>query len=175
MGFRRKLQLEISGVWRCIKRQLLEPQTEISLTGYVEMLPRLENFLEIDSSVKDTYGIPVLKLHMANAENEAAMLKDVEESALEMLEAAGGKNVRAREWPVVPYWAAHEAGTARMGADPKKSVLNGFQQTHDIGNLFVMDASSFTSNPSQNPTLTIMALCVRSCDYLISELKRGAV
>jgi choline dehydrogenase-like flavoprotein len=157
------------------KKQLLEPQTEISLTGYVEMLPRWENFLEIDASVKDAYGIPVLKLHMANAENESAMLKDVDESAMEMLEAAGGKNVRAREWPAVPYWAAHEAGTTRMGADRRKSVLNGFQQAHDIGNLFVMDASSFTSNPPQNPTLTIMALCVRSCDYLMSELKRGSV
>jgi len=163
------------GYGDAFKKQLLEPQTEISLTGYVEMLPRWENFLEIDPAVKDTYGIPVLKLHMANAENEAAMLKDAEESALEMLDAAGGKNVTARKWPTVPYWAAHEAGTVRMGTDPKKSVLNGFQQTHDIRNLFVMDASSFTSNPAQNPTLTIMALCVRSCDYLMSELKRGTV
>ncbi|HXM98509.1 MAG TPA: GMC oxidoreductase, partial [Candidatus Dormibacteraeota bacterium] len=67
----------------------------------------------------------------------------------------------------------HEAGIARMGNDPKKSILNQFQQSHDIDNLFVMDASSFTANPCQNPTLTIMALCVRSCDHLMQEMKRG--
>jgi glucoside 3-dehydrogenase (cytochrome c) catalytic subunit len=163
------------GYGDAFKKQLLDPQVDFDLTGAAEMLPRFDNFLEIDPAVKDAYGIPVLKLHMSNGENEAAMLKDIEESALEMLEAAGAKNVRPRAWPEVPYWAAHEAGTARMGTDPKKSVLNGFQQTHDIRNLFVMDASSFTSNPTQNPTLTIMALCVRSCDYLINEMKRGSV
>src|SRR2546425_702723 len=67
------------------------------------------------------------------------------------------------------------SGIARMGADPKKSVLNQFQQTHDVKNLFVMDASGFPSNPCQNPTLTIMALCVRSCDYLMAELKRNSL
>ena len=112
---------------------------------------------------------------MSNGENEAAMLKEIGESAVEMLEAAGAKNIHMHAMPKVPYWAAHEAGMARMGNDPKKSVLNQFQQTHDVKNLFVMDASSFTSNPCQNPTLTIMALCVRSCDYLMDELKRGQV
>jgi choline dehydrogenase-like flavoprotein len=89
-----------------------------------------------------------------------------------MLEAAGAKNIRTYAHPSAPRWALHEAGIARMGADPKKSVLNQFQQSHDIKNLFVMDASGFTSNPCQNPTLTIMSLCVRSCDYLMGELKR---
>ena len=103
------------------------------------------------------------------------MLKDIKESAVEMLEAAGAKNIRTYAPPDVPYWAAHEAGMARMGNDPKKSVLNQFQQAHDVKNLFVMDASSFPSNPCQNPTLTIMALCVRSCDYLMEQLKRGEI
>jgi choline dehydrogenase-like flavoprotein len=147
----------------------------LRITGYAEMLPRWDNFVEIDRALNDAYGIPVLKIHMSNGENEAAMLKDIGESAVEMLEAAGAKNIRMHTMPTVPYWAAHEAGMARMGNDPKKSVLNQFQQTHDVKNLFVMDASSFTSNPCQNPTLTIMALCVRSCDYLMDELKRGQV
>jgi choline dehydrogenase-like flavoprotein len=112
---------------------------------------------------------------MSNGENEAAMQKDIGESAAEMLEAAGAKNIRMHAQPAVPYWAAHEAGIARMGNDPKKSVLNQYQQAHDVKNLFVMDASSFPSNPCQNPTLTIMALCVRSCDYLRDELKRGEI
>jgi choline dehydrogenase-like flavoprotein len=155
------------------KLALREPRATLSISGYVEMLPRWDNFLEIDPNLKDAYGISAIRIHMANGENEAAMLKEVDESACEMLESAGAKNVRPHVWPEVPYWAAHETGTARMGVDPKKSVLNGFQQTHDVKNLFVMDASSFPSNPAQNPTLTIMALCVRSCDYLMQEMKRG--
>src|SRR5438876_3251261 len=111
---------------------------------------------------------------MSDGENERAMIQDMGDSAGEMLEAAGAKNIRTYAHPSAPRWALHEAGIARMGSDPKKSVLNPFQQTHDIQNLFVMDASSFVSNPCQNPTLTIMALCVRSCDYLISEFKRSA-
>ena len=138
-------------------------------------LPRWDNFIEIDRTVKDAYGIPVLKIHMSNGENELAMLKDIGESAVEMLEAAGATNIRMHKPRPVPYWAAHEAGMARMGNDPKKSVLNQFQQAHDVKNLFVMDASSFTSNPCQNPTLTIMALCVRSCDYLMDQLKQGEI
>ncbi len=163
------------GYGEAYKKALYEPQVTLSITGYAELLPRWDNFVEIDRTLNDVYGIPVLKIHMSNGENEAAMLKDIGESAVEMLEAAGAKNIRKHTMPPVPYWAAHEAGMARMGNDPKKSVLNQFQQTHDVKNLFVMDASSFTSNPCQNPTLTIMALCVRSCDYLMDELKRGQV
>ena len=101
------------------------------------------------------------------------MIKDIGESAGEMLEAAGAKKILTYAKPSAPRWALHEAGIARMGNDAKKSVLNQFQQSHDIDNLFVMDASSFTSNPCQNPTLTIMALCVRSCDRLMDQMKRG--
>jgi choline dehydrogenase-like flavoprotein len=163
------------GYGEAFKKALCEPKTTLSITGYVEVLPRWDNFVEIERSVKDTYGIPVLKIHMSNGANEAAMRKDIGESAVEMLEAAGARNIRMHTPAAVPYWAAHEAGMARMGNDPKKSVLNQFQQAHDVKNLFVMDASSFTSNPCQNPTLTIMALCVRSCDYLMDELKRGEI
>jgi len=137
------------------------------------VLPRWENFLEIDPQVVDHYRIPVLRIHMANSTNEIAMIKDMAESAGELLQAAGATNIRTFADTASPRWAVHEGGTARMGTDSKTSVLNQFQQSHDIKNLFVMDASGFPSNPCQNPTLTIMALCVRSCDYLIAELKRG--
>jgi choline dehydrogenase-like flavoprotein len=112
---------------------------------------------------------------MSDGENERAMIQDMGDSAGEMLEAAGAKNIRSYAHASAPRWALHEAGIARMGADPKTSVLNQFQQSHDIKNLFVMDASGFTSNPCQNPTLTIMALCVRSCDYLLGELKTNSL
>jgi len=162
------------GFGEAFKKGLLEPRSTLEITGFGEVLPRWDNFVEIDPGVKDIYGIPVLKIHMSDGENERAMIQDMGDSAGEMLEAAGAKNIRTYAHPSAPRWALHEAGIARMGADPKKSVLNQFQQTHDIKNLFVMDASGFTSNPCQNPTLTIMALCVRSCDYLMAELKRGS-
>jgi choline dehydrogenase-like flavoprotein len=163
------------GFGESYKKAILEPRNSIDITGFGEVLPRWDNFVELDASVKDVYGIPVLKIHMSDGENERAMIKDIGDSAGEMLEAAGAKNIHTYANPSAPRWALHEAGIARMGADPKKSVLNQFQQTHDIKNLFVMDASGFTSNPCQNPTLTIMALCVRSCDYLLGELKRNSL
>jgi choline dehydrogenase-like flavoprotein len=163
------------GFGEAYKKALLEPRSTIDITGFGEVLPRWDNFVEIDPTVKDIFGIPVLKIHMSDGENERAMIQDMGDSAGEMLEAAGAKNIRTYARPSAPRWALHEAGMARMGADPKKSVLNQFQQTHDIKNLFVMDASGFTSNPCQNPTLTIMALCVRSCDYLMSEMKKNSL
>jgi choline dehydrogenase-like flavoprotein len=163
------------GFGEAYKKALREPRTSIDITGFGEVLPRWDNFVELDPHVKDVYGIPVLKIHMSDGENERAMIQDMGDSAGEMLEAAGAKNIRTHAHPSAPRWALHEAGIARMGSDPKKSVLNQFQQTHDIKNLFVMDASGFTSNPCQNPTLTIMSLAVRSCDYLMSEMKRDSI
>ena len=166
---------EAPGFGDAFKKSLREPRSSLDITGFGEVLPRSENRVEIDPEVKDIFGIPVLKIHMSDGENENAMIKDMGDSAGEMLEAAGAKNVKTYAHPSAPRWALHEAGTARMGSDPKKSVLSQFQQTHDIKNLFVMDASGFTSNPCQNPTLTIMTLCVRSCDYLMGALKRGEI
>jgi choline dehydrogenase-like flavoprotein len=164
-----------AGFGEAYKAALREPRATIDITGFGEVLPRRDNRVEIDPQTKDIYGIPVLRIYMADGENERAMIKDMGESAGEMLEAAGARNIRTYAHPSAPRWALHEAGTARMGSDPKSSVLNQFEQSHDIKNLFVMDASGFTSNPCQNPTLTIMALCVRSCDYLMGELKRGEI
>ncbi len=164
-----------AGFGAAYKKAVLEPQSSLNLTGFGEVLPRWDNFVEIDPNVKDIYGIPVLKIHMSDSENERAMIQDMGDSAGEMLEAAGATNIHTYANPSAPRWALHEAGIARMGADPKKSVLTQFQQSHDVKNLFVMDASGFTSNPCQNPTLTIMALCVRSCDFLMGELKRNSL
>ena len=161
------------GFGEAYKKALRETRSELSLAGFGEVLPRWDNFVEIDKDVKDIYGIPVVKIHMSDGENEKAMIKDIAESAGEMLEAAGAKNVRTHATPSAPRWAVHESGIARMGSDPRKSVLDQFQQTHDIKNLFVMDASGFTSIGCQNPALTIMALCVRSCDHLMDEMKRN--
>jgi len=163
------------GFGEAYKKALREPRTSIDITGFGEVLPRFDNFVELDPQVKDVYGIPVLRIHMSDGENERAMIQDMGDSAGEMLEAAGAKNIRTHAQPSAPRWALHEAGIARMGSDPKKSVLNQFQQSHDVKNLFVMDASGFTSSPCQNPTLTIMSLAVRSCDYLMLEMRNNSL
>ena len=125
--------------------------------------------------MKDIFGIPVLKIHMSDGENENAMIKDMATPREKCSKPPAPKISAPTRIPQRPRWALHEAGIARMGADPKNSVLNQFQQTHDVKNVFVMDASGFTTNPCQNPTLTIMALCVRSCDHLMDEMKRSNI
>ena len=162
------------GFGEAYKRAVRESVTSIGLSGFGECLPRPENVVAIDPDVVDAFGIPVLRITMGYSDNERAMIPDMAESAAEMLEAAGAKNVS--QWTVpnrIPGMGIHEVGTARMGDDPKTSVLNQFQQTHDVRNLFVMDGSCFVSCGCQNPTLTIMALAVRSTDYLLDEMKKG--
>lgn len=160
------------GFGRSFLNKLHEPVNTVHLNTLAEVLARRDNYVELDPGVVDTYGIPVLRFHMTHAENEFALLRDAMNSASEMLEAAGAKNINPVYKPTGPGKIRHEVGIARMGKDPKTSVLNEFQQSHDVRNLFVMDASGFPSNPCQNPTLTLMALCVRSCDFLMDEMKR---
>lgn len=120
------------------------------------------------------YGIPILKIHMDWGENERAMIPDMAESATQMMEAAGARNIQPfAHLDRVPGYGIHELGVARMGRDPRTSVLNQYQQAHDVPNLFVMDGAGFTSGACQSPTLTIMALAVRSSDYLLGEMRRG--
>jgi choline dehydrogenase-like flavoprotein len=169
-------RMNAPGYGAAFKKAVLDPVTSINLVGFGEVLPRFENFVEIDPKVVDKYGIPVLRITMSWGENEKAMIPDMAESAAEMLEAAGAKNIRP--WMVpdrIPGMGIHEVGVARMGSNPRTSVLNQFQQTHDIANLFVMDGSCFVSSGCQNPTLTIMALAVRSTDYLLDQMKKGAL
>jgi choline dehydrogenase-like flavoprotein len=96
-------------------------------------------------------------------------------TAAEMLDAAGARNVRLRMATEMPGMAIHEVGVARMGNDPKKSVLNSFCQSHDVNNLLVTDGSCFVSSACQNPTLTMMALTVRACDHLVERFRRNEV
>jgi glucoside 3-dehydrogenase (cytochrome c) catalytic subunit len=159
------------------KALLTQPQSGVSLGGFGETLAKFDNFVEIDpSGAVDTFGIPTLKIHMKFGDNELAMMKDMAATAAEMLEAAGAVGVSSylRSNPV-PGWGIHEVGIARMGDDPKTSVLTQFCRTHDIDNLYVMDGSAFVSIACQNPTLTIMALAVRSTDHLLDEMKKGNV
>jgi choline dehydrogenase-like flavoprotein len=145
----------------------------ISMGGFGEVLARYENRVELDPVVRDHWGIPVLRFNYRFADNEKRMVEDMADTAQEMFEAAGLKIVSVSRRMLTEGYSIHELGTARMGADPKTSVLNQFQQSHDVKNLFVVDGSSHVSAGCQNPTWTIMALCWRSCDYLAEELRKG--
>jgi choline dehydrogenase-like flavoprotein len=169
-------RFDAPGFGEAYKKALLEPQVTFGLGAFGECLPYFDNCVEIDPNVSDVFGIPVLRFHMSWRENERRMALDMMESAAEALDAAGGKNIRPfLDRDRAPGWGIHELGVARMGHDKKKSVLNQFQQAHDVPNLFVMDGAGFPSIGCQNPTLTIMALTVRSTDYLLGEMKKGTL
>ena len=145
----------------------------ISMGGFGEVLPRYESYVELDPETKDRWGIPVLRFHYRFGDNERKMAEDMVATAREMLEAAGIEVVGVDREILTEGWSIHELGTARMGSDPKTSVLNQFQQSHDVRNLFVVDGSSHVSASCQNPTWTIMALAWRSCEYLADQFKKG--
>jgi choline dehydrogenase-like flavoprotein len=148
---------------------------EVSLGAFGESLANFDNFCEIDSNLKDAWGIPALRISMAHGKNEAALMRDAGASAAEMLEAAGATNIRLTSGVEMPGMAIHEVGTSRMGNDPKTSVLNAFCQSHDVGNLMVTDGSCFVSSACQNPTLTMMAITVRACDHLVESFRRNEI
>jgi choline dehydrogenase-like flavoprotein len=143
------------------------------LTGYAECLPQYDNFVRLDPDVKDAWGIPALHIHAAWGDNEMKLYKHMLDKCEEMLHAAGAKEVTRQGEPRWPGGATHELGTARMGNDPKKSVVNRYRQAHDVKNIFVTDGASFPSAPCQNPTLTMMAMALETSEYIIDQAKRG--
>lgn len=168
----------IGGFGSDFKRQVRDRNpARVSLAGFGEMLADFNNYCEIDpTGLKDRYGIPQLRFHAKWGENDLKMADEMYDRAEELLHAAGAEILPyQRRTPPPPGDATHEVGTARMGDDPKKSVLNRFNQAHDLKNLFVVDGASFTSLAEKNCTLTIMALAWRACDYLADELRRGTL
>jgi choline dehydrogenase-like flavoprotein len=145
----------------------------ISMGGFGEVLARYENHVEIDPVRTDRWDIPVLRFNYRFGDNEKKMCADMANTAQEMFETAGFEIVNVDRTVLTEGWSIHELGTARMGSDPKTSVLNQFQQSHDVRNFFVVDGSSHVSASCQNPTWTIMALAWRSCEYLADELAKG--
>ena len=146
----------------------------VSMGGFGEVLARYEHSVSLDPELKDRWGIPVLRFDYRFSDNEKKMCADMAATGREMFEAAGIEVLNADSDMLTEGWSIHELGTARMGADPKTSVLNQFQQSHDVKNLFVVDGSSHVSAACQNPTWTIMALAWRSCDYLADQMRQGA-
>ncbi len=156
------------------KEALTEPGVwTIGMGGFGEMLPDPTNKVTLDKTVKDKWGLNVLNIDCELKENEHKMRKDILADAQEMLEKAGVKNVQAHEGDGTPGRGIHEMGTARMGKDPKTSVLNGNNQVWDAPNVFVTDGAFMASASCVNPSLTYMAFTARAVDFAVSELKKG--
>jgi choline dehydrogenase-like flavoprotein len=167
-------QVAEMNIGKDLKDTLGEPgKWTIGATAFGEMLPYHENKISLDPDKKDKWGLPVLNMDVEIKENEKKMKKDMMEDMKEMLEKAGAINVHTFESDYAPGMGIHEMGTARMGRDPKSSVLNGNNQVWDCLNVFVTDGACMTSASCVNPSLTYMALTARAANFASEELKKG--
>lgn len=141
--------------------------------AWCECLPRYENYVALNHDKRDAWGIPTLDIHFDWSDNDKALWNDARVQAAKMLEATGHKNVRLTGEYSIGGFCIHEVGTARMGTDPKKSVLNTQAQSHEIDNVFATDGAAWASVGCQNPTLTMMAITARAADYVATEGKKG--
>lgn len=158
------------------KDALTEPgQWKIRLIAYGECLPYADNRITLNKSKTDPWGLPMISIDCTFRENEKAMHADMRATGVDMLTSLGYKNVKDSSAISAPGNANHEMGTARMGKDPKTSVLNAFNQMHEVPNVFVTDGSAMASSSCLNPSITYMALTARACDYAVKEMARGEI
>jgi choline dehydrogenase-like flavoprotein len=142
------------------------------LGGFGECLPRPENFVALHPTLKDRWGIPALHVQCVWGPNERAILEDMQVTAAEILETAGARDIETYDDKLAPGLCIHEMGTARMGRDPKTSVLNEHNQLWDAKNVFVTDGACMASSANQNPSITYMALTARAAAYAVEAMKR---
>jgi choline dehydrogenase-like flavoprotein len=160
-----------------VGKQLIEDVStpgnwRMGLMGFGECLPYHENKITMNKDLLDKFGQPTLNIDCEFKENEISMRKDMAASAVEMLESAGLTNINTYDDKGGPGLGIHEMGTARMGKDAKTSVLNKWNQLHEVSNVFVTDGAAMTSAGCQNPSLTYMALTARAADFAVKELKK---
>lgn len=174
-GFSYAHARQMPGFGADFKKFVRENPNEVNffLGAWCEMLPRKENRALIDTGKVDAWGIPILRIECAHGDNERAMARHALVAIQEMVDAAGFRTTGTSATPAPPGFCIHEVGTARMGSDPKSSVLNPWNQVWDAKNVFVTDGACFVSQGCQNPTLTMMAITARACDYLADQMKRG--
>jgi choline dehydrogenase-like flavoprotein len=151
----------------------------IGMSGRGEAVAREDNYCEIDPTTVDKFGIPVLRFHYKWSDYEVKQAKHMKETFAEIIDKMGGVITYGNnDGPENDYGLAapgriiHEVGTTRMGNDAKKSVVNQYNQAHDVKNLFVVDGGPFVSQADKNPTWTILALSMRASEYIIDELKK---
>lgn len=145
---------------------------KIRMYGYGECLPYADNRVMLSKTKTDPWGLPMIRIDCTFRENEKAMHKDMAATAKEMLESLGYQKVTDTSRISAPGNANHEMGTARMGSNPKTSVLNGFNQMHEVPNVFITDGSCMSSSSCLNPSITYMAITARACDYAVKQMKR---
>ena len=171
--YRSVAELSLGGAF---KDALTEPGVwSVGAQGFGEILPYHDNKISLDKTKQDKWGLPVLAMDAEIKENERKMRKDMQNEMKEMLEKAGVKNIGSYDGGHAIGHGIHEMGTARMGLDPKTSVLNKWNQVWDCLNVFVTDGACMTSSACQNPSLTYMALTARAADYAVSELKKNNI
>ncbi len=165
-----------AGVGAALKDKLRQPgMWRFVLVGWADCIPRDSNRLTLDHAKTDRFGLPQLRIDFAFGKEEQAALAQAKVDAAEMLTAAGGTVIMGMDQPGAGGSAIHEMGGARMGHDPRTSVLNKWSQAHDIPNLFVTDGAQMASSACQNPSLTYMALTARACDAAVKMLREGAI
>jgi choline dehydrogenase-like flavoprotein len=165
---------DLPGFGKDLKVALRSPGTwGFSFYGFGECLPRPTNFVELDPVQVDAWGIPALRIHCEWSDNERTLLKDMSVTAAEMLEVAGVKDIVQHVDDNPPGLTIHEMGTARMGRDPRTSVLNAYNQSHDVKNLFITDGACMASSANQNPSITYMALTARAVAYAVDQMKQN--
>jgi choline dehydrogenase-like flavoprotein len=156
-----------------LKEALTEPGPwRMNIYAFGECLPYTDNRITLDTNKKDNWGRPMIIIDCEFKENERTMHEDMKRTAKEIMETAGFKNSKVNGSISYPGNANHEMGTARMGHNPKTSVLNKWNQMHEVPNVFITDGSCMTSSACLNPSLTYMALTARACDYAVGEMKR---
>lgn len=172
-AYRRRRQDDAPPLGAAFKEALSEPGPwQMNLFGFGECLPYADNRITLDTNKKDDWGRPLIMIDCEFKENERAMHEDMKKTAKELMEAAGFKNITVNAKISFPGNANHEMGTARMGHDPNTSVLNKWNQLHEVPNVFITDGSCMTSGACLNPSLTYMALTARACDYAVKEMKK---
>lgn len=160
------------GFGTSFKAKLHNPGTwMMGLQGQGEMLANRDNQVSLSATEKDKWGMPQLHFNCRWSDNEIAMTDAAVDTAATMMKKAGFRNIQKSNLGQPPGLAIHEVGTARMGKDPAESVLNGYNQCHDVPNLFVTDGASFCSSAAVNPSLTFMAITARAVDYAVKEVK----
>lgn len=148
---------------------------KFGMGAFGECLPYEDNHVSLHADKTDRFGMPLMRFDVTFRENELRMMRDAQTEGEKMLRAAGMVNVTSGAGEHVPGDAIHEMGGARMGADPRKSVLNRWSQAHDAANLYVTDGAQMASISCVNPSLTFMAMTARAADHAVKQLKAGAI
>jgi choline dehydrogenase-like flavoprotein len=174
----RRRQRNWDGVGSSLKENLVSDELGPWSVGshmMGETIPKEASYVALDAQQKDDWGVPLLKISMDYDDNDAKMKKDYVDQLTEMFTSAGFTNIKASTDQRAPGLDIHEMGGARMGNDPKTSILNKWNQLHAVNNVYVTDGACMTSTSCQNPSLTYMALTARAVDHAVSEMNKGNI